>query len=194
MGDELHGVAALASNVSFHRWSDQLGVGRALSAHEVAKRPLDVVGLNCVAVLRLDGAEAQIEKAVGAGAAYDASLSGRRCVVASGEGHCERKGRAVGHAVEEERCVVREDSAREAMLGDVERVLPYVGERIEASVDLDELAGAHGFRQLAPGDVGIRRLSRGDIAVAVRGYVHQGVRGGSSLVCTNTLKIISYSA
>lgn len=67
--------------------------------------------------------------------------------------------------------------------GDVERILPYVGERVEASVDLDEPAGAHSLCQLAPRDAGIRHLSRGDVTVAVRGYVHQSVRGGSSLVC-----------
>ena len=63
------------------------------------------------------------------------------------------------------------------MLRDVEGILPHVGKRVEATVYLDEFSGTHGFRELAPGDAGIRRLCRGDVAVVMRCYVHQSFRG-----------------
>jgi len=58
------------------------------------------------------------------------------------------------------------------VLSDAEGVLPRAGRRIETTVHLDELT-AHGFCKLASGDAGGRRLSAGDVAVVVRGYVHR---------------------
>lgn len=81
-----------------------------------------------------------------------ADCFGRSRVVASGEGHRQGEGRAICHAVEKERRVVREDSAGEAVLSDAEGVLPRAGRRIRTTVHLDELA-AHGFCKLASGGV-----------------------------------------
>lgn len=173
-----------------HRRNHQLGVRRALAANDVAERPLDVIRPDYVAVFRLDIAETEVEDVVGAGAACDAGCLGRGRVVAPGEGHRQGEGRTVGHAVEEERRVVRENASREAVLSYVEGVLPHVGKRIETPVHLDELTGAHGFCELASWNSGVRHLSAGDVAVAVRGYVQQSVRLFSSHMRTNALNII----
>lgn len=62
------------------------------------------------------------------------------------------------------------------MLRYEEGVLPSTGQRIEAAIDLDELALAHGFCQTAPGYASCRRLSCSDVAVSSFRYVDEIVR------------------
>lgn len=60
----------------------------------------------------------KLKHLVGTGTADYPCLPNGCGVVASGERHGEEKGRAVGHAVQEQRRVVREYAAREPMLSD----------------------------------------------------------------------------
>lgn len=76
------------------------------------------------------------------------------------------------------------------MLHDIERILPHVRKRIEAATDLDKLTLAERVCELAPRDVSIRRLRRGDISVAHPSNVNRGLHGRLLGMCTNTLNVI----